>query len=256
MFCKANCKKYIAEFLGTALLVLIACGTWVFTRDLVATALAFGLVVVAMAYTIGSISGAHINPAVTLGVWINKKIGAKDAGFYMIAQVAGAIAGGAILFGLVSLMGVGGPGNMAENLYTGLTDPGHGFVPGFAGALGPEALGMSTAALIAFAIIVEVVLTFTFVFVILMVTRKTDNAKIAGLVIGLTLVLVHLFAIPLTGTSVNPARSIGSAVFAGTEALQQLWVFIIAPLAGAVLAALAARFVFCDKEECKEEVKK
>ena len=251
MSCKANCKKYIAEFIGTALLVLVACGTWVFTGNLVATAFAFGLVVVAMAYSIGSISGAHINPAVTLGVWLNKKMSAKDMGLYMIAQVLGAIAGGAILFGIVSLFGTGaaGPfgfGAMGQNLYEGI---------GTYNEYG-EFVTLALANQIAVALIVEVVLTFVFVLTILMVTRRSDNAKIAGLVIGLTLVLVHLFAINITGTSVNPARSIGAAVFAGTAALQQLWLFIVAPLAGAALAAIVARFVFCDKEEAKTEEKK
>ena len=249
---KLDSRKYLAEFLGTAVLVLIACGVWVFTRDIVATALAFGLVVVAMAYSIGSISGAHINPAVSLGVLINGKMSAKDFGLYVVAQVTGAIAGGAILFGIVSLYGVGGAGNMAENLYSGIgAADTYGPLGGLLGAVmgGGVVETLSTGTQIAIALIVEVVLTFVFVFTILAVTRKADNAKIAGMVIGLTLVLVHLFAIQITGTSVNPARSIGSAVFAGTEALQQLWVFIVAPLAGAALAAICARLLFAKEAE-------
>ena len=238
-----DCRKYFAEFLGTALLVLIACGVWVFTRDLVATALAFGLVIVAMAYSIGRVSGCHINPAVSLGVFMSGKMKAKDFGLYVVSQVAGAIAGGAILFGILNLMQLGQGTeffSMAQNGYSG-------------GVLE----GLPLANQIITALIVEALLTFVFVFAILGVTLKVTNkdadfGKVAGIVIGLTLVLVHLIGINITGTSVNPARSIGAAVFAGTEAIQQVWVFIVAPLLGAALAAVAARFVFAGQEESAE----
>jgi len=238
----ANWKKYLAEFLGTAILVVVACGTWVYTGNVVATALAFGLVVVAMAYSIGSISGAHINPAVSLAVFINRKMNVKDFSLYVIAQVIGAIAGGAILFALFHLHGSGAEmwaaGYMAENLYEGIR-------------------AETLANKIIIGLIVEIVLTFVFVFTILGVTRKAeskritseDYSKIAGMVIGLTLVLVHLIGINITGTSVNPARSIGSAVFAGTAALKQLWLFIVAPLVGAALAAFCARIMFKEESE-------
>jgi len=238
----ANWKKYLAEFLGTAILVAVACGTWVYTGNVVATAFAFGLVVVAMAYSIGSISGAHINPAVSLAVFISRKMGWKDFSLYVVAQIIGAIAGGAILFGLAHLHGdiaggVHGYGHMAENLYEGITAP-------------------TLLNKIILAFVVEVFLTFVFVFTILGVTRKAeskriiseDYSKIAGMVIGLTLVLVHLIGIGITGTSVNPARSIGSAVFAGCEALEQLWLFIVAPLVGASLAAACACILFKEKK--------
>ncbi len=207
-------KKYIAEFIGTCVLVFAACGTAVAVgcngavgdAAYLMTALAFGLVIVAMAYSIGNISGCHINPAVTLAVWINKGISGKDAIFYVISQVLGG-AFGALLLGLVA-----------------------GFDTSFgANGLYEDNVGIS--------LLVEVLLTFIFVLAILGVTSKKEFSNVAGLVIGLSLTLVHIFGIHFTGTSVNPARSLASALF-NTAALPDVWVFIVGPLAGGALAAL------------------
>lgn len=208
-------KKYIAEFIGTCVLVLAACGTAVVTGcdKTVAngayfmTALAFGLVIVAMAYSIGNVSGCHINPAVSLAVFISKKMDAKDFVGYLIAQFLGGIFG-ALLLGIVA-----------------------GFNCGFgANGLYEENIGAS--------IVIEVILTFIFVLAILGVTSKPEYSNVAGIVIGLTLVLVHIFGIHFTGTSVNPARSLASAIFAGGDALKNVWVFFVGPLVGGALAAL------------------
>ncbi|MBR6483916.1 MAG: aquaporin, partial [Clostridiales bacterium] len=201
-------KKYIAEFIGTCVLVFAACGTAVAVgcngasgdAAYLMTALAFGLVIVAMAYSIGNISGCHINPAVTLAVFINKGISGKDAIFYVISQVLGG-AFGALLLGLVA-----------------------GFDTSFgANGLYEDSVGIS--------LLVEVLLTFIFVLAILGVTSKKEFSNVAGLVIGLSLTLVHIFGIHFTGTSVNPARSLASALF-NTAALPDVWVFIVGPLAG------------------------
>ncbi len=208
-------KKYLAEMIGTMVLVLMGCGAAVSlgcspaapgVPGVVGTALAFGLAVVAMAYAIGGISGCHINPAITLGVWISGRMSGKDAIMYMIFQIIGAIIGAAILFALT-------PGGMGENVCQNGISIGQGFIA-------------------------ELVFTCVFVLVVL---GTTDNLKgagnFAGLAIGLSLVLVHLVCIRYTGTSVNPARSIGPALFAGGAALKQLWIFILAPLCGGALAA-------------------
>ena len=217
-------KKYLAEMTGTMVLVLMGCGSAVFagaTAGAVGTgvgtlgvAFAFGLAVVAMAYTIGKISGCHINPAITLGVFLSGRMSGKEAGMYMLSQVVGAIIGSAILFALVSTGSHGGPTQTGAN--------------GFAdGAL-------------AQAFIAEAAFTFIFVLVVLGSTdAKKGSGNFAGLAIGLTLILVHIVCIPITGTSVNPARSIGPAIFEGGAALAQLWVFIAAPFAGAALSAAA-----------------
>ncbi|MCL2846628.1 MAG: aquaporin [Firmicutes bacterium] len=226
-------KKYLAEMLGTAVLVAMAVGTAVWSESLVAAALAFGLVIVAMAYTIGPISGAHINPAVSLAMFIQKKLSARDFGAYVVAQVVGAVIGALFIFSIISLAGGDATLNtMGANQYEDLAD--------------------TTGSAIAIALIVEIVLTFVFVFTILGVISKTGNKMGAGLVIGLTLTLVHLIGINLTGTSVNPARSLGPALFAGTEAFRQVWLFILAPLVGAVLAAMAARYFFENAPETSE----
>ncbi|MDH6312764.1 aquaporin Z [Parabacteroides sp. PFB2-10] len=216
-------KKYIAEMIGTMVLVLMGCGSAVFAGNAagavgagvgtLGVALAFGLSIVAMAYSIGKVSGCHINPAVTLGVWLSNRMSGKEAGMYMIFQVIGAIIGSSILFALVS---------------TGVHN-------------GPTATGSNSFAEGAMlqAFIAEAVFTFIFVLVILGVTSKGANNKFAGLAIGLTLVLIHIVCIPITGTSVNPARSIGPALFDGGVALSQLWLFIVAPLLGAAVAAFA-----------------
>ncbi len=221
-------KKYLAEMIGTMVLVLMGCGTAVSlscgvdTASVVGTSLAFGLSVVAMAYTIGGISGCHINPAITLGVWLSKRMGGKEALMYVIFQVIGAVLGAAILYALAPTSGLG-----ANSIQSGIS---------LAGAL--------TA---------EVVFTFVFVLVVLGTTDAEKGAgNFAGLAIGLSLVLVHLVCIHYTGTSVNPARSIGPALLAGGAALEQLWIFIVAPFAGAILAALVWKVLSC-KCSCEKK---
>jgi len=212
-------KKYLAELVGTFVLTFLGCGAAVSlncgvdTASVVGTALAFGLSVVAMAYTIGGISGCHINPAITLGVYLNGGMSAKDCGMYMLFQVIGAILAAAVLFGLVS-----SAPELAVGTTTGANACSGGVVNGF---------------------IAELVLTTLFVLVVLGATSKTNGAtnNFAGLAIGLALVLIHLVGINYTGTSVNPARSIGPALFEGGKALAELWVFIVAPLCGGALAA-------------------
>ena len=211
-------KKYLAEMVGTAVLVLMGCGVAVSLGcdpvanipAVVGTALAFGLSVVAMAYAIGGISGCHINPAITLGAYLSGRISGKDAGMYMIFQIVGAFIGSAVLYLLTANSALEGTG--ANDLQ--------------------EGVGM-VAALVA-----ETVFTCVFVLVVLGTTDEKKGAGgFAGLAIGLTLVLVHLICIRYTGTSVNPARSIAPAVFQGGTALANLWIFIVGPFVGAVLAA-------------------
>ena len=212
---KDSIKKYIAECIGTMVLVLFACGTAAVVKCSTAdpnvayllTALSFGLVIVAMAYSIGHISGCHINPAVSLAMLISGKLSVKDFVGYIIAQFVGATIG-TVLLGLVAGWDCGFGAN---GLYNGS---------------------------IVISLIIEVILTFVFVLAILGVTSRPEFGKVAGLVIGLTLVLVHIFGIHFTGTSVNPARSFGPALFAGGDALSALWVFIIGPFAGGALAAV------------------
>lgn len=225
-------KKYLCEFIGTAVLVLFGCGTAVVTGGLTAgvglgtmgvltIAMAFGLSIVAMAYVIGNISGCHINPAVSLAMLINKKMDVKDFIFYVIAQVLGAIAGIGLLYfiGCNSSLGV-------ESLGA------NGF--GEASAVGLNMWG---------ALAVEVILTFVFIYTILGVTSDDKKGAVAGIVIGLTLAFVHIIGIPLTGTSVNPARSLAPAIFLGGEALKQVWVFIVAPFVGSAIAAFVYKFL-------------
>lgn len=215
-------KEYLAEMIGTMVLVIMGCGSAIFAGDMagavssgvgtLGVALAFGLSVVAMAYTIGGISGCHINPAITLGVFLSGRMKEKEAGMYMLFQVTGAIIGSAILYLLVSTGSHNGPTTTGANSFGD---------------------GMMLQAFIA-----EAVFTFIFVLVVLGSTDSDKGAgNLAGLAIGLTLVLVHIVCIPITGTSVNPARSIGPALFQGGEALSQLWLFIIAPFVGAALSA-------------------
>lgn len=212
-------KKYVAEFIGTFVLVLFACGTAAVVgcsaengTGYLLTALAFGLVIVAMAYSIGNISGCHINPAVSIAMLVSGKLNIKDFIGYVVAQFLGATAGAAVLMAIVG------------------KDSGLG-----ANALYNDDIVMS--------LIIEVILTFVFVIAILGVTSKTENGAVAGIVIGLTLTLVHILGISFTGTSVNPARSFGPALFVGGDALANVWVFIAAPLAGGVLAALVYKFL-------------
>ncbi len=202
-------KKLVCEFVGTLVLVLIACGVAVASNvSYIGTSLAFGLVIVAMAYSIGNVSGCHINPAVSLGMAIAGRMTWKEACKYMIAQVLGAIAGAALL------------GVILRSFY----------------ALGANSFNGTTVTTW-IALLVETILTFVFVLTILGVTDKKENGHATGIIIGLTLTVVHLFGLPFTGTSVNPARSIGPALLQGGLALSQLWVFIVAPLLGATLAA-------------------
>ncbi len=226
-------KKYICEFVGTFALTFFACGVAIAVgcstqAGILATSLAFGLVIVAMAYSIGNVSGCHINPAVTIATFIDKRIDKKDCIAYIIAQILGALAGSLILalcLGSFKALGANGYGGMLPN---------------------------DTKVSLAIALIIEVLLTFFFVMVILTITKKKEHANIAGLVIGLTLVLIHLLGIPFTGTSVNPARSLAPALLQGGEALKQVWVFIVAPIVGGALAALFYKHVL--KEEEKETI--
>lgn len=209
-------KKYIAEFIGTLVLVLFGTGIAVVSGgDLVATSLAFGLAIVAEAYVIGSISGCHVNPAVSLAMFLNKKLSKKDFCYYVVAQVLGALAGTGILFIILSNTDIGTSG-LGANFY---------------GELSANNISLFGA------IVTEIILTCVFVYTILGVTSEEKNSSIAGLVIGLTLTFVHLIGIGLTGTSVNPARSLAPAIFLGGDALKQVWVFILAPLVGATIAA-------------------
>lgn len=216
-------KKYVAEMVGTMVLTLLGCGTAVFVgcgepAGVAATALAFGLSVIAMAYTIGGISGCHINPAITFGVALSGRMSWKEASGYWVGQVLGGILGGAILFLIVKATGA--PGAM-----------------GAPAGLGTN--GVANAGGVGGGLLVEFIATFLFVLVVLGTTdSKVGAGNFAGLAIGLTLVLIHLVCINLTGTSVNPARSIGPAIFVGGDALKDLWVFIVAPLAGAAFSAV------------------
>ena len=232
-------RKYLAEIIGTFVLVVFGCGTAIVTGcgttggmgAYALTALAFGLVIVAMAYSIGNISGCHINPAVSLAMFVNKKLSLQDMLLYWCSQVIGAC-GGALLLTVF---------------------------------FDPDESGFGTNALfdndVARSFVIEGVLTFVFVLAILGVTSKIANGNIAGLVIGLTLTLVHILGIGFTGTSVNPARSVGPALFKGGEALENVWIFIVAPLVGAAFAAIIYRFldpssVTSEKKAAKKEEKK
>ena len=212
-------RKLTAEFIGTFLLVLLAVGAAVsglVTAGILAVALAFGLVLMALAYAIGPTSGAHVNPAVTLAFWLSKRQDGKEAIAYMIAQFLGAIVGAGVLYFLVEVGGViDQTGALGAN--------------GFGAAEQPNATG---------AFVIEVLLTAAFVGVILLVTDHDAAPGMAGLAIGAALAAVHLVGIPLTGTSVNPARSLGPALFAGGDSLSQVWLFLIAPFLGGAIAVL------------------
>ena len=219
-------KKYLAEMFGTMVLVLMGCGVAVSLGcdpinnipAVLGTALAFGLSVVAMAYTIGGISGCHINPAITLGVLLSGRMEAKDAVMYMVFQCIGAFIGSALLFALTANVdGLAGTG--ANDLQQGVSVIG--------------------------GLLAEVVFTFVFVLVVLGATAKANGAtnNLAGLAIGLALVLVHLVCIRYTGTSVNPARSIAPAIFQGGTALANVWIFIVGPFIGGALAAFAWKVI-------------
>lgn len=216
-------KKYVAEVIGTCVLVTFGCGTAVAVgcasdagSGYLVTALAFGLVIVAMAYSIGNISGCHINPAVSLAMLIRKQLSVKDFVGYVISQLVGALIG-CLILGVVFGFDCGFGANAIQA----------GWENGSAGA----------------AFLVEVVLTFVFVLAIIGVTSKVENGAVSGIVIGLSLTLVHILGIALTGTSVNPARSLLPALFAGGDALAQVWIFILAPLVGGALAAVVYNFL-------------
>ena len=217
-------KKYIAECLGTFVLTFLGCGTAMFLgcntpAGVVGTAVAFGLTVIAMAYTIGKISGCHINPAITLGVALSGRMSWKDACGYWVGQVVGGIIAGALLLALTKVVSA----------------------PDLTGGLGTN--GVANAGGVWGAALVELIATFLFVLVVLGTTdEKLGAGEKAGVVIGFTLILIHLVCINLTGTSVNPARSIGPALFACGDALKNLWVFICAPLAGGALSALVWKY--------------
>lgn len=225
--------KFVAELIGTFGLVLFGCGAAAVAGantvaglsglGLLGIALAFGISVVVFAYAIGGISGCHINPAVTIGVLVAGKISAKDAVAYIVAQLIGALLGAIVLKTILS-------GQLA------------GFTPGeWAFGSNGWGKGYQNEYGICAAFLTEAVLTFLFLFVILATTSKVGNGTMAGLAIGFTLVLIHLVAIPITGTSVNPARSFGPALLAGGQALSQLWLFIVAPIVGAIVAAVVWR---------------
>ncbi len=229
-------KKYIAEGIGTFLLVLFGCGSVASFNTMfqssglsagvitgastLGIAFVFGLVFIAIYYSIGKVSACHINPSVSIAMWVSNKMETKDFAWYVISQVIGAIIGAlmvSMFFGSTQNIGANGFGEFSS---------------------------MNTSMMTA--ILVEIILTCVFVLVVLTMTSKEEKSQLSGLIIGLTLTLVHLFGIPFTGTSVNPARSLGPAIISGKEALAQLWVFILSPLAGAVLAAILYK-VFLEK---------
>lgn len=225
-------KKLVAEFIGTAVLVILGCGTAMLVGcdavnggGYILTALAFGLVIVGMAYCVGNISGCHINPAVSLGVLMNGGMTAKEFGGYVVSQCLGALAGAGIL---AAIFGLGGVTDMT-------------------GGFGSNGLAGVNGSIIA-GLLVEIVLTFIFVMTILGVTsKKAGHGSFGGLIIGLTLTLVHILGIGLTGTSVNPARSIGPAIVAAiagnTAPIACVWVFIVGPFVGAALAAITYKYL-------------
>jgi aquaporin Z len=238
-------RKLIAEFVGTACLVFFAVGTATLSfgfgitgqsasAGVVTTALAFGLVLLVLAYGLGPISGCHVNPAVTLGVLLAGRMSVQDAAGYWIAQLVGGIVGAALL-----RIVVGGASDYST-AKQGLGTDGWGE---------HSMVGLSGGA----AFLTEVILTFLFVAVILAVTRAEAWPQLAGVAIGLALTTVHLIGIPLTGTSVNPARSIGPALFVGHDALSQLWLFIVAPLVGAALAALLIKYLYPVRAAYKDD---
>lgn len=228
-------KKYAAEFFGTLVLVVFGCGSAVGINTLLganliglplafstlAIAFAFGLAVMAMAYTIGGVSGCHINPAISIAMCVTGRMKPMECLKYVISQVLGAIVGAALLVVLFNSNNALGANGYAEL----------------------SALGTVWYR----AFLVEVVLTTVFVLTVLTVSAKKEHSAISGLIIGLTLTLVHIFGIPFTGTSVNPARSFGPALFTGGLALEQVWLFILAPLVGALIAAIIYKFVIEEK---------
>ena len=224
-------KKLIAEFLGTGWLVLGGCGSAMLAAGfpdvgigLVGVSLAFGLTVLTIAYSLGPISGAHLNPAVSIGLWIGGRFEAKELLPYIVAQVLGGIFGAVILYSIVTGNG-SDIGTFAANGY-GEHSPG----------------GYDITA----ALVTEIAMTFFFLMIILGATHKKASPGFAGMAIGLGLTLIHLISIPVTNTSVNPARSISQALFVGDWAMSQLWLFIVAPIIGAAIAGLVSNFLFSE----------
>ena len=227
-------KKLIAEFIGTFWLVLGGCGSAVLAAGipeigigLVGVSLAFGLTVLTGAYALGHISGGHFNPAVSIGLWIGGRFNSKDLAPYIISQVLGGIVGAGILYLIVSnqagFSGYSQAGDFATNFY-GVEQYGHTF-------------NMIAA------LVTEIVMTFMFLIVILGATHKNASPGFGGMAIGLALTLIHLISIPVTNTSVNPARSTAQAIFVGAEAVGQLWLFWVAPIVGAILAGIVYKYV-------------
>ena len=238
-------RKLAAEAVGTALLVIFAVGAATLSfgfgfagastaAGVITTAMAFGLVLVGLAYALGSISGCHVNPAVTMGFLVAKRISARDAVGYWIAQFVGGTVGAIILWGVFE----------SSPLYTKSTG---------LGTSGYDAQSMIHIG-VGGAFVAELILTFLFVFVVLQVTKHVQSAAVAGLAIGLALATVHIFGIPLTGTSVNPARSLGPALVVRGDALNQVWLFIVAPLIGGAIAALASVFFVEDAKVATDDV--
>ena len=228
----SSLKKYIAELIGTFSLVLIGCGSAVIAGEYIGflgISFAFGLVLLALVFTIGGISGCHVNPAVTIGMLIVGKIKSKDAGFYIIFQCVGAI----IAAGVLLLIVLGQPdyvlsiNGLGQNGYESFSPAGFSMISCF---------------------IAEVVLTALFIFIILGSTSKFAPNGFAGISIGFSLAFIHIVGIPITGTSVNPARSLGPAIFVGTTALSQLWLFIAAPIIGGIIAAIIWKFLYLTNE--------
>lgn len=225
-------KKTIAEFIGTFALVLIGTGSIVLGDEetgLLGIALAFGFVVIAMAYSVGTVSGAHLNPAVSLAMYLNKRLTFKGLIVYILAQLVGAIAGSAMLRLFLTQTG-----KSIANMGTTVLADGVTITGGF---------------------IIELVLTFLFILVILITTGQKGNAQLAGLSIGLTLIALILVGGTTSGTSLNPARSFGPAIFTGGPALSQLWLYSLAPLLAGILAAFVAKYVFDTETEVVETSK-
>ncbi|MDN3241149.1 MIP/aquaporin family protein [Glycomyces tritici] len=221
-------REFWAELLGTFILVFFAVGSAVYgieTIGFVGVALAFGLVLLALAYAVGPITGCHVNPAVTLGALLAKRVDAATAGKYWSAQFIGGIAGAAMLKFMTTA----------------------GDVTDQTGVLGANDYGATVN--LGGAIVIEILMTFLLVFTVLAVTSKRGQTPLAGAAIGLVLAMVHLVGIPLTGTSVNPARSLGPALFAGGEPLAHVWVFILAPLVGGILGAVVQTLMYAHQSE-------
>jgi len=231
-------KKFLAEFIGTFWLVLGGCGSAVLAAGIpelgigfLGVSLAFGLTVLTGAYALGHISGGHFNPAVSIGLWMGGRFDSKDLLSYILAQIFGGITGAGILYLIVSggagFDGFSGPGAFATNFYGN----------------SPYAVDYSMTA----ALVTEIVMTFMFLIVILGATHKNASPGFGGMAIGLALTLIHLISIPVTNTSVNPARSTSQAIFVGGDALGQLWLFWVAPIVGAILAGLVYKYMAPNK---------